>query len=161
MKIQLAFVTMILGCSLAGVAGAQTAQQPQNPRADWRMVERLSVGTAISVKGKGWHRFRCKVVEVEEQTLECQAEVLPGPNLFTPPVFHFSRSEIRQIRLEHPDATGAVAGMAVGTLGAVVGARGQGGPDPLGAILLGGLGGLIAAGIGHTFPVHGDVLYQR
>ena len=160
MKTQSLLMMVIWGCLFAGYAGAQTSRQPQNPRADWRVVEQLSAGTAISVKGQGWHRFRCKVTEVEEQTLECQAETLPGPNLFEPPVFHFRRSEIRQIRLEHPDGTAAVAGIAVGTAGAVVGARGPGGPNPLGAMLLGGLGGLIAAGIGHTFPIHGDVIYQ-
>ena len=151
---------LVLGCALAGSAGAQSTPPPVNPRADWRVVERLPLGTAISVKGKGWHRFRCKVTGSDRDSLSCQAETLPGPNLFPPAIYHFSRSEIRQIRLEHPDATALVAGVAVGTLGAVEGAHAQDTPDPAGSILLGGLGALIAAGIGHSFPVHGSVIYQ-
>jgi hypothetical protein len=161
MRNQFPVATLFLGCFLAGHAGAQTAPQPQNPNADWRIVEQLPLSTAISVKGKSWHRFGCKVVSVSEELLICQAESLPGPNLFPPAIYHFERAEVRQIRLEHPDATALVAGLTVGTVGAVFGAKGPGGPDPLGGLLLGGLGGAIAAGIGHTFPVRGHVIYRQ
>lgn len=93
--------------------------------------------------------------------MACQAETLPGPNLFPPAIYHFNRSEIRQVRLEHPDATALVAALGVGTLGAVAGVHAADTPDPMGSLLLGGLGALIAAGIGHTFPVHGHVIYQQ
>lgn len=152
---------LILGCAFVVQAGAQAAPQPANPQADWQAVQQLPPTTAISVKGQGWRRFRCKVVSADEEMLTCQAERLPGPDFFPPVVYHFQRTEVRQVRLEHPDATAVVASVGVGTLGVVAGATGQGGPNPLASIMLGGLGAMIAGGIAHTFPMHGHVIYRR
>jgi hypothetical protein len=177
MKNESSIAAFVFGCVISMSAGAQTAPpanaqpapqsaQPIAPQAtpsrvNWQVVEQLALGTAISVKGKGRHRFACKFVGATADTLDCQAETLPGPNLFPPPVFHFHRTDVRQVQLEHPRATGVIAAAVIG--GVLIGLTTipRSGPvDPLGALMVGGLGAAIAGGIGHSFPVHGRVIYQ-
>lgn len=158
---KLPVAAILLGCALLAQAEAQfDAAAPADP-SGWTVVQNLPLGTAISVKGKGWFRHHCKFVSASDDQLECVAETLPGPNLVEVPEFYFQRSDIREVRLEHPRATGLVAALVVGGGIMALGSSGRGGSsDPIGGAAAGGLLGAIAGGIGHTFPVHGRVIYR-
>jgi hypothetical protein len=143
------------------MAAAQSTAPAPSGSSGWSAVQNLPLGTAISVKGKSWHRCHCKYVTSDDVHLECVAESLPGPNLFPPPEFHILRSDIREVRLEHPRATGVVAALVVGGGILALGSSGRGGSsDPIGGAVAGAFLGAIAGGIGHTFPVHGRVIYR-
>jgi hypothetical protein len=154
---------MLFGWTLLAMAEAQSTTPAAAPSSSsgWNAVRNLPLGTAISVKGKGWRRDHCKYVSADDEWRECRAETLPGPNLFPPPVLHFLRGDIREVRLEHPAATGAIAALVVGGGILALTSNGRSGTsDPIGGALTGVFFGAIAGGIGHTFPVHGRVIYR-
>lgn len=159
---------MFLGCLLAGVAGAQTAPPPQNPRADWRDVEALAPGTALSIQLER-HKQRCSFDYADEERVACSTD--PPRGLLTRASMQdthrvFRRTEIKRVSVEKP-LNGAAIGLAAGAiLGVAVGAiRGGGnsGTTRSGAeVVLGGIGALMGAVIGRRIPMeHGRVIYER
>ena len=143
---------LLLGSFLAAApAQAQTS--------DWRAVQQLRPGTAISVKGR--FRVQCNFREASETELVCSQRT---QGRFLRPPIVLPRAQIRQVRIERAEAS-ALAGTAIGAgAGAALGANsGNGALTREGSTLLGaGIGGLIGGTFGRQFPfLHGDVVYER
>jgi uncharacterized membrane protein len=87
--------------------------------------------------------------------------------LFIPPEAVYRRKLVREIRLEHSDASNMAVGAAIGgAVGGALGAAGSGGAHPrarVGGGLLVGMGGALVGGFtGRDFPVrHGKVIYRQ
>ncbi len=124
----------------------------------WDAVMNLNPGTAVSVV-RG-HRYHCVMMSATEEQLVCEPF---GPHLFLRDAFVFNRTEIREVRFEHPVGSafvGAVIGTAVGVALGAGGGSGsltRGGTEFAGGVFFGFIGGFI----GHIFHlVHGSVLYR-
>jgi hypothetical protein len=82
-----------------------------------------------------------------------------------PPEAVYERNRVREVRLEHGESVNMLAGAGIGAgVGAALGAAVNNGTVTRGggAILLGGLGGLMGGFFGSEFPViHSKVVYRR
>lgn len=135
---------------------------------DWRVVKELAPGTPISVKyGRFWLHDRCIFQSANEDVLVCERVFYGTSRLLIPPEAVYRRKLVREIRLEHSDASNIAFGAAIGgAVGGALGAAGSGDTHPragLGAGLLVGMGGAAIGGfIGRDFPIlHGKVIYRR
>ena len=135
---------------------------------DWKVVKQLAPGTPISVKyGSFWLHNRCLFESANEDVLVCERVLYGTSRLFIPPEAVYRRNLVREIRLEHSDASNIAVGAAIGgAVGGALGAAGSGDTRAqarAGAGLLVGLGGAAIGGfIGRDFPIrHGKVIYRR
>jgi hypothetical protein len=144
------------------LAGAQAQSQ------DWKVVTQLAPGTPIAVRyGRFWLHNRCVFESATEAVLVCE-RVLYGYNrLFIPPEAVYRRRLVREIRLEHNDASNIAFGAVIGgAVGGALGAAASGDTHTqarVGAGLLVGMGGAAVGGLmGRDFPIrHGKVIYRR
>jgi hypothetical protein len=146
---------------LASIAVAQTG--------DWQAVKNLQPGTRISVRsGRPFIRNTCFFLSATDDQLVCERAVHARRRMIIPPIppeAVYERSKVREVRLEHSEATNTVAGAGIGAgIGAALGASANNGTLTRGGstLLLGGIGALIGGSFGRDFPViHGKVVYQR
>jgi hypothetical protein len=149
-----------LGALCFGAALLVPAARAQS--SGWQRVMNLRPGTEISIL-RG-HRFRCTFVEATDEELVCErGTFLPLGPIFRKE-FTFRRDDLREVRLEHPDAS-TLAGAAIGaTAGGVVGAnRAPNGMTRSGGAFVGAaLFGVVGGVVGHTTSfLHGAVIYRR
>jgi hypothetical protein len=135
---------------------------------DWRVVKQIAPGTPISVKyGSFWLHNRCLFEDATEDTLVCERVLYGTSRWFIPPEAVYRRKLVREIRLEHSDASNIAFGAAIGgAVGGALGAAGSGDTHTrarAGAGILVGIGGAAIGGwIGRDFPVrHGKVIYRQ
>jgi hypothetical protein len=127
---------------------------------DWQAVQAIPPGSQISVKTQSGSA-RCVFENATDTELHCDRQVGRYLRSIT-----FSRQSIRQVRLEHPVASG-VAGAVVGTgIGVGTGlALTQHSRDEMRAyapFYLGiGCGVLFAAIMSKISPIHGKVVYRH
>ena len=129
---------------------------------DWRAVKNIPRGSPISVKVRV--RILCIFQSATDDELICtRTNPLPSPIGLDD--LRFDRREIREVRLEHSEATNATVGDAIGAgVGAAVGASSNDGTVTRGggALLIGGIGGIIGGFFGRDFPIlHGKIVYRR
>lgn len=135
---------------------------------NWNVVEQLAPGTPISVKyGRFWLHNRCVFERATEEVLVCERVSYGMSRLFIPPVAEYRRKLVREIRLEHSDASNIAFGAALGgAVGGALGAAGSGDTHTrarVGTGILVGMGGAALGGfIGRDFPIrHGKVIYRQ
>jgi hypothetical protein len=135
---------------------------------DWKVVEQLAPGTPISVKyGRFWIHNRCVFESATDETLVCERTLYGYSRLFIPPVAAYRQKLVREVRLEHSDASNITFGAVIGgAVGGALGAAGSGDTHAqvrVGLGLLVGVGGAAIGGlIGRDFPIlHGRVIYRR
>jgi len=152
------FLLLTLLC----VASAQAQSR------DWKVVKQLAPGTPISVKyGSFWLHNRCVFESASDDVLVCERVLYGTSRLFIPPEAVYRRKLVREIRLEHSDASNIALGAAVGgAVGGALGAAASGDTHTrarVGAGLLVGMGGAAIGGLmGRDFPIrHGKVIYRR
>src|SRR6266849_2589552 len=86
---------------------------------DWRAVESVPFGSAITVKVG--HRVRCTFLRATDDELFC--ERFPRGVWYGPSEIKFKRQAIQQVRLEHSDGVNTAVGAAIGGgVGAALGA---------------------------------------
>jgi hypothetical protein len=135
-------------------------------RGDWQAVKDIPSGTTISVKyGRFFIHMRCIFQSASDDRLVC-ARILYGPSaVFIPPEAVYVRKQIREVRLEHSDASNMAVGAAIGAgVGGALGAAGRGDTRTRVAagLLVGGVGAVVGGLLGRDFPIrHGKVVYRR
>jgi hypothetical protein len=150
----LRFVSLILVFHIvAASAQAQTG--------DWRAVRNLPPGAYLSVKTH--YRFTCIFRNATDDKLVCgRTGRFIGEGSSEMKV---ARQDVREVRFDHMDHGNPVIGALIGGgLGAVGGARdGTGVRDHVtGAVLIGGFGALLGAGIAWAIPIfHRTIIYKR
>ena len=144
------------------VLSAADAKPKQQSKGSWDTVENLIAGTPISVRARAPFHLMCYFERATDDQLFCQPL---HPRLSTRTDYIFERREIREVRLEHSEATNEMLGAAtVGGVMAAIGAAGNGSNVTRGgAALLGGAIGALFGGIfGRDFPLfHRGVIYRR
>ena len=147
---------LLLGMGCIASAVAQSS--------DWQAVKDIPPGTQISVTAR--HRFihsLCIFQGASDEELVCEVN-LHRRSPFTPSSIRYPRNDVRKVRLEHSDASNIASGVAIGAgIGVALGATApnHSGSREGGAILLGGLGGLVGGVLGRDFPLfHGPVIYR-
>ena len=136
----------------------------------WRDVMRLPSGTPISVQPTNAQRVTCLFLNATKTRLFCQIIVqAPFPYIIrTDRAYRleFDRRIVREVRLEHSDATNSLIGVGIGAgVGAALGAAGgnQTAAERKGsAVIFGMFGALIGGVIGKNFPLfHRNVIFKR
>ena len=137
-------------------------------KADWRAVKELAPGTPISVKyGHFFLHNRCVFESASDDALVCERVLYGMSRLLIPPEAVYRRKLVREVRLEHSDASNTVVGALIGGgIGGALGAAGSGDPSARARVSLGflvGSGGALLGGfIGRDFPIlHGKVIYRK
>jgi hypothetical protein len=116
--------------------------------------------------GSFWLHNRCLFESANEDVLVCERVLYGTSRLFIPPEAVYRRKLVREIRLEHSDASNIAIGAAIGgAVGGSLGAAGSGDTHAqarAGAGVLVGLGGAAIGGLlGRDFPIrHGKVVYR-
>jgi hypothetical protein len=151
---------LLLTCLWVADARAQSG--------DWKVVKQIPPGTSISVKyGRFSLHNRCVFESATEDVLVCERILYGTSRLFIPPEAVYKRKLVREVRLEHTDASNIAFGAAIGgAVGGALGAAGTGDTHAqarVAAGLLVGMGGAVVGGLmGRDFPVrHGKVIYRR
>ncbi len=144
------------------------ASNAQAQKGDWRAVKQLAPGTPISVKyGRFFVHDRCIFQSATDDVLVCERILYGTSRIFIPPEAVYRRKLVREIRLEHSDASNAAVGAAIGgSIGAALGAAAPSNASArarLSAGLLVGTGGaLVGAFVGRDFPIrHREVVYRQ
>jgi len=155
---------MIFKWSLTILSGLFTLVLPSYAQAtsddDWRILERLSIGTPISVVIQ--FRRECEFVKVTATELTCDREI--GMRTRT---LVFARAQIFEVRLERPDRNRKIAGALIGAgMGeTILGLASQQASDPEArayALVYGApIGAFIGGAIGRHIHRHGSVIYRR
>jgi hypothetical protein len=142
---------------------------------DWRAVQGLNPGTAISVKTYSLNRL-CYFERATAEELVCEPlapgflRTPPGPYPFPypypsgrPAEYVFRRTVIQEVRLEHSEATNELIGIGIGGgIGAALGAARFDQARAGGALILGIVGAAIGRALGRTHPLfHCQVIYRR
>ena len=131
---------------------------------DWRSVEELAPGTAISVVAKfrrGTGRQGCELARATDRELVCDRHILDDVRRLT-----FAREKVREVRLEIPDDNrmlrGAIIGGAIGSLLGALGATRATDPEVRGYAPFYGpiIGVLLGGAIGSHVHRHGAVVYR-
>jgi hypothetical protein len=128
---------------------------------DWPAVKAIAPGATISVRVLGQRgRRKCEFLNATDSELTCVVQYRRFEKQISVP-----RSEIHEVRLEHPEQDrtiiGAVIGGAAGAvLGGLAASRSS---DPeakvAGPILATFLGACFGGGIGRAIHPHGPVIY--
>jgi hypothetical protein len=142
---------------LTPIASAQTR--------DWQAVKSLQPATKISVHSASPFHNLCIFERATDEQLVCE-HIMHGPRgLIAPSEYVYERKRIREVRLEHGDATNMAPGVAIGGgVGVAIGAsRGSGSlTREGGAFLIGGIGALVGGTFGREFPIiYGKVIYRH
>jgi hypothetical protein len=137
-------------------------------KTDWQTVKDLAPGTPISVKyGHFFLHNRCIFESATDDVLICERTLYGPSQIFIPPEAVYRRKLVREVRLEHSDASNIAVGAVIGGgIGAALGASGPGDASARTRLDLGllvGMGGALLGGlIGRDFPIrHGTVIYHR
>src|SRR5450432_856394 len=103
-----------------------TAAQAQS--SDWSVIKQLVPGTPISVKyGRFWIHNRCVFESATDDTLVCGRILYGYSQVFIPPEADYRRKSVREVRLEHSDASNIMLGALIGgALGGALGAARSG-----------------------------------
>ena len=144
------------------------APRAQAQKGDWQAVKSLPAGTPISVKyGHFFLHNRCLFQKATEQRLFCVRMLYGASAIFIPPEITYERRKIREVRLEHSDASNMALGAAIGAgIGGAIGAAGSGDTHANARVtlglLVGGGGAVIGGLLGRDFPLrHGKVIYRQ
>ena len=160
----------------AGFLTVAQAQKP-SPKGDWKAVENLNGGAAISVKTNSAHLL-CYFERATADVLFCEPWApgllrtpppypsrypYPYPSPSLPEEYVFKRETVREVRLEHSQATDQLIGVGIGgAIGAGVGAARFDSARGGGALISGLVGMAIGGAIGRVHPLfHRNVIYRR
>jgi hypothetical protein len=128
-------------------------------KGNWQSVESLAPGTSISIQAR--HRFHCKFLTASDDAISCEQSLSA---LRVSREFAFDRTEIKQVRVEHPTASmflgaaiGAGAGVGYGSTGGS-GTLTKAGTEFVGGALFGFLGGVVGR---ETHIIPGTIIYQK
>lgn len=128
-------------------------------KGNWQAVESLAPGTSISIQAR--HRVHCNFLGADNNSISCEQNLSA---LRVSHEFAFDRTEVRQVRVEHPAASmflgaaiGAGAGVGYGSTGGS-GSLTKGGTELVGGALFGFLGGVVGR---ETHIIPGTIIYQK
>jgi hypothetical protein len=155
-------------CALAVLLLLLSASSALAQKGDWEAVKNLPPGTPISVKyGHFLIHNRCLFQKATDDRLFCVRLLYGASAVFVPPDAIYERKKIREVRLEHSDASNMAVGAAIGAVvGGALGAAGSADTHVRARVtlglLLGGGGAVIGGFLGRDFPIrHGKVIYCR